>query len=787
MQINLNGSWFTGHSISLKGNYKDKSSRVQSLHHLKLIVESPSFQVTSLNVVYRRNQVVLFTDVQTRYGADPYGLTVQYNENEANKNANAEIRLKVKDKDYWLNAKLLSEQPKLLQVEIHLDKLRDIHIKLGLLSIEQRKELSLELKWDANRDPSQRLGLLAEFNNPGNKRYEGNVMVTYPDRTISCGFDAYTGGPQYYGTARASWSVSEMIVFTYNAGIMPGKQLHNWIQAELSTPFQGWRKNSLNAGVYNKGNLILANTSLIWADDQTLELGYKSDYEMADPVLSFDIYFGINSTVKDIPIINVKLKHWQDMKKFDSIFNLRYSGPNDTLNVYSIKSLWELEQDLQTQNITGTVFLATPFEGYRKGGLAAKFMWNENHEIQGAASLDFEIREFTLAIDGYARKFTDNMLTVNITTPLEKFRTINGRFGLNEKKHHAVAEVRAPTAALGAEVLFDVISLMNFDIKLSVATPIESFQQAALFAKIKTETVDLRGQWNNATLGFTGVWRMDNITDFEYSYKVYTPLPGFEENGFIAKFIKKDVFVFHLHGKLSKYKLGFKVNGHPKSKLLTQLGGNKIELELLYDDDFQPPKIDTEDYDIDDIDYDEFMSYFVEFEIDPLVWPTVEGSVDVQEVLDYYIIVGNLQLPQGRIDLKDRLYYPDYINVINVLTVNTPFSMAKELKSIVEYHVDLDYNFFYDKMQFIVSNGIDKPSITGFELNYTKIDDSVKPKEHNLQINIKTPFEVLLNMDIWGRLEMEMGNIYKGNISSRTATTFLSLAGSVEVGFIKFN
>ncbi|XP_046812149.1 apolipophorins [Lucilia cuprina] len=779
--INLNGSWFTGHSISLKGNYKDKSSRVQSLHHLKLVVESPSFKVTSLNVVYRRNQMILFTDVQTRYGVDPYGLTVQYNGNEVNKNANAEIRLKVKEKDYWLNAKLLSEQPKLLQVEIHLDKLRDIHIKLGLLSIEQRKELSLELKWDANRDPSQRLGLLAEFNNPGNRRYEGNVMVTYPDRTISCGFDAFTGGPQYYGSARASWSVSEMVVFTYNAGVMPGKQMHNWIQAELSTPFQGWRKNSVNAGVYNRGNLILANTTLIWADDQILELGYKSDYEMVEPIVSFDIYFGINSTVKDIPIINVKVKHWQDMKKFDSVLNLRYSGANETLNVYSIKSLWELAQSAKTQNISGTVFLVTPFEGYRKGGLAAKFMLNDKREIQGAASLDFEIREFTLAIDGYVRKFSDNMLTVNITTPLEKFRTINGRFGLNEKKHHAVAEVRAPTAALGAEVLFDIISLMNFDVKLSVATPIESFQQAALFAKIKTETVDLRGMWNNATLGFTGVWRMDNIADFEYSYKVFTPLPGFEENGFIAKFKKENVFVFYLHGKLSKYKLGFKINGHPKSKLLTQLGGNKIELELLYDDDFQPPKIDSEDYDMDDIEYDEFLSYFVEFEIDTLVWPTVEGFGDIQEVMDYYIVVGNLQLPQGRIDLKDRLYYPDYINVINVLTVTTPFEVAKEVKSIVEYHIDLDYNFLYDKMHFIVSNGGDEPAITGFELNYTKIDDSVKPKEHNLQINIKTPFETLKDMNIWGRLEMEMGNIYKGNISSRTASTFLSLAGSVEV------
>lgn len=89
---------------------------------MKMIVESPSFETTSINMVYRRNQLLIFFDVQSKYGKDPYGLTVQYTSNAHNRNSNAEIRLKVKEKDYWINSKLLSEQPKQLQVEIHIDK-----------------------------------------------------------------------------------------------------------------------------------------------------------------------------------------------------------------------------------------------------------------------------------------------------------------------------------------------------------------------------------------------------------------------------------------------------------------------------------------------------------------------------------------------------------------------------------------------------------------------------------------------------------------------------------------
>ncbi|XP_017854431.2 uncharacterized protein LOC108607859 [Drosophila busckii] len=779
----INGSWFTGHSITVKGNYKDRSSRVQALHHLKLIVESPSFEATSLNIVYRRNQLLIFYDIQAKYGKDPYGLTMQYASNAHSRNSNAELRLKLKEKDYWISSKLLAEQPKLLQLEIHIDKIRDVHIKVGLLNIDRRKELSLEFKWDANRDPSQRLGLLAEFNNPGNKHYDGNLMVTYPERTINFGFSAYTGGPKYHGKAHVSWSINDLVEFIYEAGIMPGNMLHNWLHAELTTPFKGWQSNKLKAGIYNQQNLILLNSSLYWADDQLLEIGYKSDYDIRDQLVSFDVRLGINSTIKDIPTINIKVQHWQDPKKVDSDLYLRYSGQNDTFNIYNIKSNWQMLHNPQYKNVSGTVLLVSPFEGYRKGGLAANFMFmlNDQRRVQGAASLNFDVREFTLVMDGYARKFTDNMLTINITTPLEKFRSIKARVGLNEKKRHAVAEVRAPTAALGVEVLANIKKLLDFDVKLSVATPIEAFQQAALHAKVNAEHVDLRGIWNNATLGFTGVWHMRNITDFEYSYMVFTPLAGFEENGFVAQLLSRDRFIFQLHGKLSHYRLGVKINGHPQSALVRQLGSKKIELEVHYDEDFKPPLSVADEHEEGEEAYDmnEYFSYFANFEVDTLVWPTIVGQVDIQEIIDCFLIIGHVDLAQGRLQFKDRLYFPDYINALNVLTVTTPFDIAQSFKSIVEYHIDLNFNAFYQRVQFMLQDVNATRKELGVELNYTKVIDNVRPKAHNVQLMLMTPYELLPEIKIHGRIELD-DNAYKGNITSRTANTFLSLAAAVE-------
>lgn len=81
------------------------------------------------------------------------------------------------------------------------------------------------------------------------------------------------------------------------------------------------------------------------------------------------------------------------------------------------------------------------------------------------------------------------MLVFNVTTPLEKYSRLTGRFGINDEDRHVVAEILYPTGSLGTEVLFNVRSIANFDVKFSLATPLEFLQRILVVGKLKAEEV----------------------------------------------------------------------------------------------------------------------------------------------------------------------------------------------------------------------------------------------------------------------------------------------------------
>lgn len=651
-------------------------------------------------------------------------------------------------------------------------------MKVTGLSEDKKKRITAEVKWDANRDPTQSITAYAQYNNPFHKLYEGELIFTYPDKVFKCSFNTFTGGPTYNGSMIAMWSVDDIIRFTYDAGFLPGNNFNNWINADLDTPFEGWRRNKLSSGIYTKDNLILVNSTIIWADNQLLSIMYNSDYLMEDPKIKFEVCLGVNSTIQDIPTLSAKIKHDQDINIFNSEIDLKYY--NGSLFHYGIKSDWLYDPSGGYKNVTGKVLMFTPFEGYEKGGLATKFSLSDSKTITGAASLNFDKKEFTLVLEGYAKKFTNNMLQINITTPLEKFKTIKGRFGLNEKKRHAVAVVESPNSALGAEILLDIVSFSDFDVKLILATPLDVLRLASVIGKYNDYTVDMRGTLNNATMGFTGVWRMNNMTDFEYSYKVFTPFKDFEDNGVVLKLIKQDIFICEIHGKLSKHKLGVKINGEPKSRLIKQLSSQKLDLELLYDEDLQKPVFeDDEDYEEDESLMDTYFTYYVDFEVDTLMLPTITGFGDVQEIREYFIILGNIRLPQGDVEIKDRVYFPDYMHIKNVLNMNTPFPQCKDIKSIFEYDLDLKTRFMTD-FNVIVKDAAKTVTEVGYFVNYTTTNREPDDKVHNAVVTLKTPFELLKQIDIYASMQLEE-NTYKGNLTSVTENTYLELSGSLEV------
>lgn len=58
--------------------------------------------------------------------------------------------------------------------------------------------------------------------------------------------------------------------------------------------------------------------------------------------------------------------------------------------------------------------------------------------------------------------------------------------------------------------------------------------------------------WNSLLAGFSGVYRYASITDFEYLYKIHTPIEGFQENGIVVKIILYDGLDFEVSAKLGE-------------------------------------------------------------------------------------------------------------------------------------------------------------------------------------------------------------------------------------------
>lgn len=66
LQIDFKGTLFTGHSMSVRGIYQDKSSTIKKYHHLKLVVKSPHFEDTYIKLRYWRDEAEISFNLQVK-------------------------------------------------------------------------------------------------------------------------------------------------------------------------------------------------------------------------------------------------------------------------------------------------------------------------------------------------------------------------------------------------------------------------------------------------------------------------------------------------------------------------------------------------------------------------------------------------------------------------------------------------------------------------------------------------------------------------------------------------
>lgn len=251
--LELAGTWFSGHNITVRGTYLDRSTLSITNHNLKLVLKSPSFSreiLVNCKFYYDvSNLRVAFYVEQSEI--DKYALLLNYTALHLGR-LNTYLEGRYKSNIYSILTRIDSERE--IRIEMHLDRWRDVHLIGTAINTPNNKELGFEVKWDANRDPALKFATSIQLNkynsvdiaNENGKNVSAIVTVTYPGRLVTayC-LLAIKRANNYIIDSHISWSSDKNIELKIDADYVWLKELK--FESQLISPFENWKKTSLNA------------------------------------------------------------------------------------------------------------------------------------------------------------------------------------------------------------------------------------------------------------------------------------------------------------------------------------------------------------------------------------------------------------------------------------------------------------------------------------------------------------------------------------------------------------
>nr|QGV11544.1 Vg4 [Tetrastichus brontispae] len=778
-ELDFAGTWFSGHNISATGTYYDRSTVVVVSHQLKMLLKSPSFaKDILLNCkLYNDNSELSIGLFVEQLESDKYALVFNHSTTSP-RHFRTFLEGRYKNSSYSLLSRVDLDREAAL--ELHLDKWRDVHFIGRAVNQELDKEYGIEVKWDASRDPElkfetnvqlQRRASLSE----GSRNVSALMRFSYPGRLVS-GSAVFALRPRnnYLMDTQLRWNPQQVVSFSVNTDY----DAQNYIrvlklESQLLTPFENWKKTSLNGKYVQTDYELKASGSVYWQDSQHVVIeaaGWSRERE--DGASEWQANGALLSSVHAIQYVTANLSHAHLYGKSADSRVLVHYFPDKVIDVHSVWLIETNEQD-DSFNVSGNLQLISPLVNYRKGQLKCHLSSEPNWRFFGAANLDLDKRKYTAHLVGDLAKIKESKVEFNITTPFDKYAYIRGRFGLSERNKHVVAEVTSPAGPLGLEAIFQLFtSNHNFNVKLLLATPIDVLQQAFLVAKLNNQEADFRLAYNNITAGFQGVWFYNNITNFHYSYILYTPLQGFHEIGAITKLIvsqnELSVSLSEIDTEFSlrivDIKVGVKAHAGPKP-------APPLALPVKTN-----PSVD-EGYEEEDAENNIY--YKGEIELDTVIIDPIIGTIDFDREGYTDNILAMLRIPSGLIVLEDRFQLEDFFNIKNDLSIDTPFQCASEIVSVYSFIANMDTMVYLMDMSFNVKNHSEWIE-TGFNVNYTYQGmEEGDPLLYSLKLDMKTPIKFLKFVNSSTALEIDE-NFYKANISVKSVESSINLIGHLE-------
>ncbi|XP_043519972.1 uncharacterized protein LOC122533896 [Frieseomelitta varia] len=806
-ELDLAGTWFSGHNMTARGTYSDRSIATIVNHSLKLILKSPSFANDFLiNCKVYRNYSDVRIDLHVeQLEQDKYAFILTHTVVTPT-NIVSYVEGRYKGNVYSVMTEIDTRRE--ISMEIHLDKWRDVHLILSGINEENKKRFGAEVKWDANRDPALKLAFffsldhqtaqLPALSSSEEQLAERNVStmvtLTYPGRFVVCSCHVTARGYyDYIVDAAVDWNPEE----TIKLFVATEYNVNRWIKSvsldtRLLMPFENWKNTALSVRYEQEQNRVKLDGSAHWRDSQKLIAELEGIVAEHDNVKEWKANCGISSTVHDISSTTVNVTHKIiHSETADTHLLIKYH-PDNVIDAWSV---WYLDKESDDIfNLTGNLHLESPVTRYKVTDLRCQLQVLPDSKFLGATNLNLDKKTYTGKLIGDLRRLRESMVEFNVTTPLEKFAFVRGRFGFSQRNRHVVAEVLTPANSIGFEVLYQFFTpYHDFDVRLSLATPLEILQKLLLIAKLNGREADFRVGYNRIMAGFQGVWRYRNITDFHYSYMLFTPLEGFEETGIVTKLIltrteddRLDVdteFSVRVSDKkFSDMKLGVRARAGSKPAPITiPIKSPIVTADQTKLDDTE---LTTERTELDQLseDYDEPTSlhWHGEIEIYPVIIEPIKGELDVDSDGPTYKIAGGLQyLQKKKILLENTFWMEDLFNMKNELNLIVPFELFNEIVCSNAFIVNMETLNY--KMEAVVNV---RRNVTWYETGLlatyiyheSEVDDS---QLHVLHLNVKTPIDSLKFINANTSLDIDE-NFYRAKVGIRAPDSVIDLFGSLE-------
>ncbi|KAI4503203.1 hypothetical protein M0802_001425 [Mischocyttarus mexicanus] len=785
-ELDFSGTWFSGHNITARGIYIDRSGSALISHNLKLILKSPSFAndiIVNCKLYHNTNDMVISIYVEQQ-DMDKYVFILNHTMLSLTQ-LSTYVEGRYKSNVYTILSNIDTDRE--IKVEVHLDKWRDVHLTLttGII-VDNTQEYGIELKWDANRDPASKFSSCLKLtknelpallpDNLPEQNLSASLITTYPGRQIDCLFmlsrkDQYN----YIADGTIQWNPYDIntihlyvdIGYNFQTSIKSFK-----FKSELLTPFDQWKRTALDARYLQEQNKIIAGVSTHWKDIEHVMGDIYVNAEESDGLSKWVGNCGLRSTIHSIRYITTNVTHnILHSETVDTRILIKYH-PDKVIDAWSV---WKLNKESNTVfNLTGKLHFELPLTGYKNCDIKCHMRLMPDWKILGTTTMDLDKRKYTGNLLGDLCHLKESMLQLNLTTPIEKYAFVKARFGLSESNKHIVAEIMNPSNTLGFEAICQLFtSFYHFNVMLSLATPIDVLQRSLLIAKLNKQEADFRVTYNNMTAGFQGVWYYKNITDFHYTYKLFTPLYGLEESGVTAKLeilrleLNKNLFInTEFSVDLAKVKLGLYANAGPKPAPISI----PIKMETL-------PIINDTSMEEDEDNEDNFY-----WQGKLIIWPAIMEPAILNLDMDAegygYKTYGFLVIPPRKITFNDYFWIEDMTHITNELNIVTPYNAAQEITSSYMFNEDTEASIYSMLMNVNVKSN-NTWIKSGINVNYSYQEEEDNLKTHILKFNITTPLEQFKLFDTRAVINIDE-NLYKTNINLRTENSTIDFLGSLE-------